>query len=87
MLDDHLLDRLSDEIQVDNKQELLDAALSVFDELTPQEIEIIDMKYFQQRPNREVADILDIKEGNLKVKAHRIIKKIEKLIYRKHGTV
>jgi len=87
VLDDHLIENLAYEVDTDNKIRLLQAVRNVFEELTSAELEIIELKYFQQKTNREIAFILGMKEGNLKVKAHRIIQKIRRLIAEKNDTL
>ena len=87
ILDDMLIDQLAEEIQTDNRKELLNAAIGAIQELKISELEIIDLKYFQQKPNKDIAFILGISEGNFKVKTHRIVEKLKKAIAEKHGTV
>lgn len=84
ILDDYLLDKLAEEVDSDNKSSLLNATRQVMETLAPAEVEIIELKYFQQKLNREIAFILGMSEGNLKVKAHRIIQKIKRLIREKN---
>jgi RNA polymerase sigma-70 factor (ECF subfamily) len=80
VLDDHLIENMADELESNNKARLLQATRQIMETLAPSEVEIIELKYFQQKSNRETAFILGISEGNLKVKAHRITQKIRKLI-------
>lgn len=46
--------------------------------LDEEEIEILELRYFEQRSFKEVAFILNISEGNAKVRIHRILKKLKK---------
>ncbi len=46
--------------------------------LEEQELQIVEMRYFEKRPFKEVADILNITEVNAKVKMHRVIEKLKK---------
>lgn len=87
VLDNNLIDNLANEVESDNKIRLLQAIRNVFEKLKTSELEIIEFKYFQQKTNREIAFILGMNEGNLKVKAHRIIRKIKKLIAEKNDTL
>ena len=43
-------------------------------------MQMIEMKYFEKRQFKEIAEILDITETNAKVKAHRIIEKLRKTL-------
>jgi RNA polymerase sigma-70 factor (ECF subfamily) len=54
--------------------EELIAALS---ELNDQELELVEMRYFEQRNFKEIGEILDMTENNSKVKTHRVIKKLQ----------
>lgn len=87
VLDDHLINNLADEVQTQNKSELLKATKIAIEHLRPAELEIIDLKYFQQKSNADIAFILGLNEGNLKVKTHRIIRKLKKLIVEKHDSI
>ncbi len=80
VLDADLMENIAEEIRAENNADLLQMVIKVVESLNDNETEIIDQKYFQQKSNREIAFILGISEGNLKVKTHRIIKKIKKLI-------
>ncbi len=80
ILDEPLIENLAEEIETDHKQELLSAVKGALENLTPSELEIIDLKYFRRTPNPEIAYMMGISEGNLKVRAHRVIRKIKKLL-------
>ncbi len=41
------------------------------------EIDLLIMKYFEKRPYSEIANILNVSEGVLKVRVHRIIQKLK----------
>jgi len=45
--------------------------------LEKEELELLEMRYFEKRPFQEVSEILDITVSNAKVKMHRIIKKLK----------
>ena len=40
----------------------------VIQDLKPEEVELLELRFFEKRPYKEVADILDITENNAKVK-------------------
>ena len=48
--------------------------------LNQDEIALLELRYFEKRPFREVGEILSIKEENAKVKTHRVIKKLRNII-------
>jgi len=41
------------------------------------------MRYFERRPYKEIAEILEITEVNAKVKMHRIIEKLKLQLHQK----
>ena len=41
---------------------------------------IIEMRYFEERPFKEIAEILEITETNAKVKTYRALDKLKKVI-------
>jgi RNA polymerase sigma-70 factor (ECF subfamily) len=54
---------------------LLQRIITTLDE---QDLQLVEMRYFEKRPFKEVADILNITEVNAKVKMHRVIEKLKK---------
>ena len=65
------------------KEEYIKMILLELKTLTDDEMQIIEMKYFEKRQFKEIAEILDISETNAKVKAHRIIEKLRKTLMKK----
>lgn len=65
------------------KEEYIQLILKELKTLSEDEMQIIEMKYFEKRQFKEIAEILDITETNAKVKAHRIIEKLRKSIMEK----
>lgn len=49
--------------------------------LTPRERKIIKMKYFSDKSDNDLAEILDIKESCVRMTVHRIIVKLRKEIF------
>lgn len=47
-------------------------------DLKPGEVELLELRFFEKRPFKEVADILDITENNAKVKIYRLLQKMKK---------
>lgn len=87
VLDNALLQNLTEELETDNKETLLKATLMIIQSLDPDEIEILDLKYFQQKSYKEIAYILNASEGNLKVKTFRLLHKIRKKIDQQDGAL
>ena len=51
----------------------------ILQRLSVTELQIIELRFFEQRPYKEVADILGISEIYAKVKVYRILDKMKKL--------
>lgn len=58
----------------ENRKVLLDAIKTLKEE----EVQMVEMRFFEKRSFREIGEILEITENNAKVKAHRVIKKLRK---------
>jgi RNA polymerase sigma-70 factor (ECF subfamily) len=56
--------------------------LNIIEKLDEQEVELVELRYFEKRSFREIGDMLDITENNAKVKAHRVLKKMKKIYQR-----
>ncbi len=79
----HLSD-LVDEIDSHHKESDQNALIQALDELKDTDVQLIEMRFFEQRPFKEIADIIGITESNAKVKTYRILEKLKKIILRIH---
>lgn len=61
-------------------QKLLASLLQHLDE---EEINVLEMKYFEEMSFKEIGEILGFKESACKVRAHRIIKKLREVLEKK----
>jgi len=52
----------------------------IAEQLTEDELQIIEMRFFEKRSFKQIGDILDITENNAKVRTYRIIDKLKKVI-------
>jgi len=69
---------MMDEIEEDPKD--LTPLIKAMQELKPEELELIELRFFEKRSFDEVSNLLDISLSNAKVKSHRILKKLKKII-------
>ncbi len=76
-LESHSLSQLAEEIDTTVKIEN-EELIAVLQELKEAELELIEMRFFEQRSFREMGEILNMTENNVKVKTHRAIKKLRK---------
>ena len=70
---------------LDLKEHFQDSLLEVLDGLKEEELQIIELRFFEKRSFKEVAYILGIQENNAKVKVHRIIGRLRKKMLDKAG--
>ena len=82
-IENHNLTDLAEEIKPEDNQHLKDLLIESLKDLKPIELSLIELRFFEQRPFKEIADILDITESNAKVKTYRILEKMKKIISKK----
>ena len=51
----------------------------LLEHLSPGDLQMIELRFFEQKPFKEIAYLLDLTEVNAKVKTYRIIKKLQKV--------
>ncbi len=73
------LSEVIDEMEEDTTDENRKLLLGVIDGLKEDEVQMIELRFFEKRSFREIGEMLDITENNAKVKSHRVIRKMKKL--------
>jgi RNA polymerase sigma-70 factor, ECF subfamily len=71
------------EMEEDQYAEWMPVLSSAVAELEEDDLQMIEMRFFEKRPFKEIADILDITENNAKVKTYRILEKLKKILIEK----
>jgi RNA polymerase sigma-70 factor (ECF subfamily) len=79
----HLND-LIDEMDSDQKESYQNALIQALDELKESDVQLVELRFFEQRPFKEIAEIIGITESNAKVKTYRILEKLKKIILQIH---
>lgn len=77
------LEDVSEEMDTDylsDKKELLIEGLSKMKE---NDIQLIEMRFFEKRSYREIGDILELTENNAKVKTFRALERLKKIVINK----
>lgn len=59
-------------------EEYIPAIKQLILELNSDDLQMVEMRFFEKRPFKEIAEILDITEVNAKVRMYRIIEKLKK---------
>jgi RNA polymerase sigma-70 factor, ECF subfamily len=67
------------------KESYQNALIQALDELKETDVQLIEMRFFEKRPFKEIADIVGITESNAKVKTYRILEKLKKIILQIHA--
>ena len=72
------------EQETDNgTEEKVTLLLGALEKLDREDLELIQMKYFEKRPYKEIAEILEVEQNALKVRVHRIKDKIRIMLLTK----
>ena len=53
--------------------------LNIISQVSEDDVQMVELRFFEKRSFKEIGDILDITENNAKVKAHRVVKKMRKI--------
>jgi len=85
-VDDADVLRLYEEMVGDfEPQNLVERLPAVLEHLSHDELQIIELRFFEQRPFKEVGEILSITENYAKVKVYRVLDKMKALFLKKHN--
>jgi len=72
------MESLVDELNEGDEAPPLQPVLDALDQLKEVDMQLMELRYFEQRPYREIAEILDLTENNAKVKVHRILERLKR---------
>jgi RNA polymerase sigma-70 factor (ECF subfamily) len=74
----YLVDNAEDGISIDSeKEEKFSQIITSLEILSDDDLELIEMRFFEERSFKEIAEILDLTEGNARIKTHRAITKLK----------
>jgi RNA polymerase sigma-70 factor (ECF subfamily) len=71
--------KMISEMGVEEKQDYNDLHVAL-ESLEDDEMELVELRFFESRPFKEVAEILDITENNAKVRTYRVLDKLKKFL-------
>lgn len=76
------LNKLKEEVEDDDSSKVDDyeRIVLLFEHLNQDEVELIELRFFEECSFKEIAIIKELTEVNAKVKIHRIIKKLKSLL-------
>ena len=73
------LSEMIDEMEEDTTEDTRKILIQMIKKLKEEEVQLVELRFFEKRSFREIGEILDITENNAKVKSHRVINKMKKL--------
>lgn len=84
VLEDTSVEALYTELTADQTMEEWEKQLpSVLEQLAADDLHVIELRFFEQRPFKEIGDILGITETYAKVRTYRILDRMKKLFLEK----
>lgn len=70
----NMMDEMEEGMDEKEKWDLVQA----LDDLKEQDLQLVEMRFFEQRPFKEIAHIMGMTEGNAKVRTYRILDRLKK---------
>lgn len=75
------IEEIMDEMQEhDNYEPYIERLTEVMGMLEPENLYLLEMRFFEKRSFKEIGEILEITENNAKVKTYRLLEKIKHII-------
>lgn len=72
--------RLCEEVEELSDEEPLQHLAAILNQLKPKEVTLLELRFFEERSFREISCILGVTENNAKVKMHRLLSKLRKIL-------
>ncbi len=79
-IEDSNIGDMFEEMEINELEPYKEKLLAALDNLTPKDLQLIEMRFFEQRPFKEIAEILEITESNAKVKTYRLLNRMKKVL-------
>ncbi len=84
-INDGQLENIAEELNYsDDKAKLQDKMVDCLNYLKEDELQLIELRFFEQLPFKQIAEITGLSESNAKVKTYRITNKLSKIINEKN---
>lgn len=77
------LKHICEEIEEEYMEQYKSILMTTIKGLPEDELTLIEMRFFEKRPFKEIAEILHLTENNAKVKLYRILERVKKKIIKK----
>jgi RNA polymerase sigma-70 factor (ECF subfamily) len=82
-IDDTSVQNVMGEINEPVSEEKVDLLLIAMQELDEDEVQLLEMRFFEKRPFKEIAEIKDSNESAVKMKVYRLLDKLKSIIEKK----
>ncbi len=76
---------IAEEIEEEDTELLRQHLTEALGSLNEADMQLIEMRFFEQRPFKDIADILGMTESNAKVKTYRILERLKKKLQVRTG--
>ena len=84
-INDSQLDDMAEELSYNDSKDILqEKMIQGLNHLNEVELQLIELRYFEQLPFKEIAVIMEMTESNAKVKTYRITNKLSKIINKEY---
>ncbi len=84
VLEDPHIRGLYDDLTADQSWDEWERKLpQVLEQLSEDDLQLIELRYFEQRPFKEVSEIMGLTESNTKVRTYRILGRMKKIFLQK----
>ncbi len=74
------LAQIAEDAGEENLEERIENLKKAMKDLSEDELELIEQRYFEDRSYKEMSEILDMEENNARVKTFRVIQKLKNLL-------
>ena len=74
------LKNICEEVEEEYLEQYQGIFMKVIKDLPEDDLQMIELRFFEKRPFKEIAEILDITETNAKVKLYRILDRVKKTL-------
>ena len=79
-VEDSNFGNMFEEMEEDSFEHFRPYLIPALEELKEGDLEIVELRFFEQRPFREIADLLNITESNAKVRTYRVLERLKKIM-------
>lgn len=77
------LRNICEEVEEEYMEQYKSILMTVIKDLPEDELQLIELRFFEKRAFKEIAEILNITETNAKVKLYRILERVKKTLTKK----